>query len=88
MRDSASYFEENASFLRKDEVDGVGVTVFEIAKPAEQGKIGRGQARLRYWLDKTGAVKRLEARTRAGTFAQLDLVAGTVPSSLPTGQLG
>ncbi len=87
MRDSADYFEENASFLRKDTVDGVAVTVFEIAKPAEQGKIGRGQARLRYWLDKTGAVKRLEARTRAGTFAQLDLVDGTVPN-LPTGQLG
>ena len=88
MRDSADYFMENASFLRKDKVDGVGVTVFEIAKPAEQGKIGRGQARLRYWLDKTGAVKRLEARTRAGTFAQLDLVDGTVPNNLPTGQLG
>ncbi|GIF67960.1 hypothetical protein Ais01nite_59950 [Asanoa ishikariensis] len=86
-QDSASFFEEHASFLRKDTVDGVKVTVFEIAKPAEQGNIGRGQARMRYWLDKTGAIQRLEARTRAGTYGQIDFIDGTVPT-LPTGQLG
>ncbi|MEV4535031.1 hypothetical protein AB0J82_14490 [Asanoa sp. NPDC049518] len=86
-QDSASFFEEHASYLRKDTVGGVKVTVFEIAKPAEQGDIGRGQARMRYWLDKTGAIQRLEARTRAGTFGQIDFVDGTVPN-LPTGQLG
>jgi hypothetical protein len=86
-RDSASFFEDSASFLRKDTVDGDPVTVFEIAKAAEQGIIGRGQARMRYWVDKSGALRRLEARTRSGTFAQLDLVDGEVPS-LPTGRLG
>ncbi|SNT62193.1 hypothetical protein SAMN05421812_1148 [Asanoa hainanensis] len=86
-QDSADYFADHASFLRKDTVDGVTVTVFEIAKPAEQGNIGRGQARMRYWLDKTGAVKRVEARTRAGTFGQIDIEDATVPT-LPTGRLG
>ncbi|MEV4617196.1 hypothetical protein AB0J74_00575 [Asanoa sp. NPDC049573] len=86
-RDSASYFVDHASFLRKDKIDGVGVTVFEIAKPAEQGIIGRGQARMRYWLDKTGAVRRLEARTRSGTWAQLNLTDDTIPT-LPTAPLG
>lgn len=86
-RDTASFFEDSASFLRKDTVDGDPVTVFEIAKAAEQGIIGRGQARMRYWVDKSGALRRLEARTRSGTFAQLDLADGEVPS-LPTGQLG
>ncbi|MDG4826962.1 hypothetical protein O7635_34385 [Asanoa sp. WMMD1127] len=86
-KDSASFFVEHASFLRKDEIDGVAVTVFEIAKPAELGNVGRGQARMRYWVDKSGAVLRLEARTRAGTFGQLNLVDGTVPT-LPTGPLG
>ncbi|GIF72623.1 hypothetical protein Asi02nite_21410 [Asanoa siamensis] len=85
-KDSAKYFQEAASFLRKDEVGGVAVTVFEIAKPAEQGVIGRGQARMRYWVDKTGAVLRLEARTRTGTFAQADLVDAEVPE-LPAQQL-
>ncbi|HTF11789.1 MAG TPA: hypothetical protein VK659_26795, partial [Asanoa sp.] len=86
-KDSASYFVDHASFLRKDKIDGVAVSVFEIAKPAEQGVIGRGQARMRYWLDKTGAVRRLEARTRSGTYAQLDLTDDTVPT-LPTAPLG
>ncbi|GIF53568.1 hypothetical protein Afe04nite_81070 [Asanoa ferruginea] len=86
-KDSASYFIDHASFLRKDKIDGAGMTVFEIAKPAEQGIIGRGQARMRYWLDKTGAVRRLEARTRSGTWAQLDLTDDTVPT-LPTAPLG
>ncbi|GAA1857619.1 hypothetical protein [Asanoa iriomotensis] len=86
-RDTASFFEDSASFLRKDTIDGDPVTVFEIAKPAEQGIIGRGQARMRYWIDKSGALRRLEARTRSGTFAQLDLVDGEVPS-LPTDRLG
>jgi hypothetical protein len=86
-KDSASYFVDHASFLRKDKINGGAMTVFEIAKPAEQGIIGRGQARMRYWLDKTGAVRRLEARTRSGTWAQLDLTDDTVPT-LPTAPLG
>ncbi|MFF3868582.1 hypothetical protein [Micromonospora sp. NPDC001898] len=36
--------------------------------------------RLRYWIDKKGLLRRLELRTRLGTYAQLDLVPGRVPA--------
>ncbi|WP_405106269.1 hypothetical protein OG559_21220 [Micromonospora sp. NBC_01405] len=36
--------------------------------------------RLRYWIDKTGLLRRLELRTRLGTYAQLDLVPGRAPA--------
>lgn len=85
--DDGGALADRASWLRKDRVGKTAVTVFEIAKPAEQGNIARGQARLRYWVDKTGALRRLEARTRTGAFAQLDITAADVPY-LPTGPLG
>ncbi|MCX4471099.1 hypothetical protein OOK41_12395 [Micromonospora sp. NBC_01655] len=36
--------------------------------------------RLRYWIDRAGLLRRLELRTRLGTYAQLDLVPGRVPA--------
>ncbi|MEV4760133.1 hypothetical protein AB0J86_34235 [Micromonospora sp. NPDC049559] len=69
---------ERAGWLRQDTLDGRAVTVFEVAKPAEAGT-PRGQARVRYWLDGSGLLRRLELRTRTGAFAQLDLAPGPVP---------
>lgn len=70
---------DSASRLRQDRLDGRPVTVFEIPKEAEAG-VGRGEARLRYWVDATGLLRRLELRTRTGAFAQLDLTPGPVPA--------
>jgi hypothetical protein len=55
------------------------VTVYEILKPAERG-IQRGHARFRYWVDEEGGLRRVELRTRAGSFAQLDIAPGDVPT--------
>jgi len=85
--DDGGALADRGSFLREDVVGDVPVSVVELAKPAEKGSIARGQARLRYWIDGTGALLRLEARTRAGTFAQLDIQDGEVPI-LPSGRLG
>ncbi|MFG3704417.1 hypothetical protein ACGF7U_06735 [Micromonospora sp. NPDC047670] len=40
---------------------------------------------LRYWIDRTGVLRRLELRTRLGTWAQLDLTPGAVPRLPPVG---
>jgi hypothetical protein len=55
------------------------VTVYEIAKGADLGG-ARGAARIRYWMDRTGVLRRLELRTRTGAFAQLDITPGEVPT--------
>ena len=41
---------------------------------------------MRYWVDRSGLLRRLELRTRTGAFAQLDLVPGPVPDlpAVPT----
>jgi hypothetical protein len=70
---------DRMSWLRTDTIGGKAVTVYEILKPAERG-IQRGQARFRYWIDKDGGLRRVELRTRAGSFAQLDVTPGTVPT--------
>ncbi|MFD0823899.1 hypothetical protein ACFQ0D_37525, partial [Micromonospora zhanjiangensis] len=68
----------SAVWLRGDTIAGRPVSVFEMPKPAEAGE-PPGQARLRYWVDGGGLLRRLELRTRIGAFAQLDLDPGPVP---------
>ncbi|WP_320066982.1 hypothetical protein [Micromonospora sp. RTGN7] len=43
-------------------------------------EVGARHGRLRYWIDRAGLLRRLELRTRLGTYAQLDLVPGRVPA--------
>ncbi|SCF05352.1 hypothetical protein GA0074696_2447 [Micromonospora purpureochromogenes] len=59
--------------LRADRVAGRVVDVVELRV---QG------LRLRYWLDRTGLPRRLELRTRAGAWAQLDLTPAPVPAGI------
>lgn len=68
----------SAVWLRADTVGGRRVSVFEMPKPAEADE-PPGRARLRYWVDRTGLLRRLELRTRTGAFAHLDLRPGPVP---------
>jgi hypothetical protein len=86
-RPDADAVRARSSWLRKDEVGGLAVTVFETLMPAERG-IQRGQARVRYWVDKQGGLRRLEVRTRAGGYAQLDVTPGEVPRlpAVPAGR--
>ncbi len=70
---------ESASWLRTDSVSGVPVTVFEVRTAAEAG-LAPGLGRLRYWVDASGLLRRLEVRTRATAFGYLDVVPGTVPA--------
>lgn len=64
--------------LRQDRIDARPVTVFEIRRPTET-TAPPGQGRLRYWVDRSGALHRVELRTRTGAFAQLDIVPDRVP---------
>jgi hypothetical protein len=66
------------SFLRRDDLHGVPVTVFEIRLPGENARPGQG--RLRYWVDRTGLLLRVELRTALGAFAHLDITPATVPA--------
>ncbi|RKR87068.1 hypothetical protein BDK92_1340 [Micromonospora pisi] len=75
---SAARLRESANWLRQESLDGRPVAVFEVPKEAEVS-VGRGQARMRYWVDGDGLLRRLELRTRIGAFAQLDLAPGRVP---------
>ncbi|MEU4567365.1 hypothetical protein [Micromonospora sp. NPDC023956] len=59
-----------ATWLRRDSADKRPVDVVEVP--------GEG-APLRYWLDRTGVLRRLELRTGAGAWAQIDLVQAPVP---------
>ena len=70
--DDAVELRASAVWLRGDTLDGRSVSVFEMPKPAEAGE-PPGHARLRYWVDGAGLLRRLELRTRTGAFAQLDL---------------
>ncbi|HWG98611.1 MAG TPA: hypothetical protein VNV66_04625 [Pilimelia sp.] len=64
--------------LRGDVLAGAAVTVYEVRKEAERG-VRPGAARLRYWVDGAGVLRRLELRTRSGGFAQADVLPGRVP---------
>jgi hypothetical protein len=77
-RDSATLLRPLASKLRADRVNGVPVTVFEIRKPAERSVVP-GYGKLRYWVDSTGLIRRLEVRMRNGAYGYLTSTPGAVP---------
>jgi hypothetical protein len=77
--DDPAQLKAAGSRLRSDTVDGVHVTVFEVRKVGERGA-EPGTGRLRYWVDATGLLRRLEIRTRTGAFAYLTFT----PSDFPT----
>lgn len=77
--DDAEALREAALWLREDRLAGGPVTVYEVAKDSDVGG-GRGPARIRYWMDRDGVLRRLEVRTRTGAFAQLDVTPGDVPA--------
>ncbi|MEH0974275.1 hypothetical protein V6U77_24395, partial [Micromonospora sp. CPCC 205546] len=60
--------------IRGDTAAGKAVDVVEL-------RTSRGP--LRYWIDRSGKLRRLELRTRAGAWAQLDLTPTTVPRLIP-----
>lgn len=74
-RENAKRIREVAQWLRTDTLGGAPVTVYEIARPGGAG----GQARVRYWVDRSGGLRRLELRTLSGAYAQLDIEPGRVP---------
>lgn len=84
-RDDVAAVRAAASWLRADALAGARVTVFEVVRPGER-KSGVRDSRLRYWVDTTGALRRLEVRTTVGTFARVDLNPGDVPAiaAVPT----
>jgi hypothetical protein len=65
--------------LRADTVNGVKVTVYEIRKPPEKG-MAAGTGRLRYWVDKSGVLRRLELRTRNGAYGYVTINPTAVPA--------
>ncbi|MGN9775731.1 hypothetical protein ACTMS0_08125 [Micromonospora sp. H33] len=67
--------------IRGDSLAGTSVDVVELRASGAQ---------LRYWLDRSGLLRRLELRTRAHTWAQLDLTPGSVPrlAAAPPGTSG
>ncbi|QKW15497.1 hypothetical protein [Verrucosispora sp. NA02020] len=60
--------------IRGDSHRGVPVDVVEV-------ETARGPTR--YWVDRTGLLRRLETRTPAGAWAQLDLTTGRTPRLTP-----
>ncbi|MFG3715137.1 hypothetical protein ACIBTZ_04830 [Micromonospora sp. NPDC049460] len=56
--------------VRGDSLSGRTVDVVELRTSG---------ALLRYWIDRSGVLRRLELRTRSGAWAQLDLAPGAVP---------
>lgn len=74
-----------ARWLRRDELAGTPVDVYEIPQPAE-AELLPGQARLRYWVSRAdGVLLRLEVRGRSGGFGQLDVTPAAIP---PLGRAG
>ena len=78
-KDDPAALRQVALWLRKDTFAGSPVSVYEISKGADVGG-ARGAARIRYWMDRDGVLRRLELRTRSGAFAQLDITPGDVPT--------
>ncbi|MFF0252423.1 hypothetical protein ACFYPW_08020 [Micromonospora zamorensis] len=60
--------------VREDVTAGRTVDVVEV---------GPADARLRYWIDRDGSLRRLELRTDANAWAQLDLQPAVVPRLTP-----
>lgn len=68
-----------ASWLRTDTVAGVPVTVYEIRSAAD-ADAAPGQGLLRFWVDGSGALRRVEVRTGDSGYGYLDLTPGPVPA--------
>ncbi|WBB54118.1 hypothetical protein [Verrucosispora sp. WMMD573] len=66
-----------AQRVRGDSLAGATVDVVQV-------DTARGP--LRYWVDRSGMLRRLELPTRAGAWAQLDLAPGRVPRLTPPKQ--
>ncbi|GIF79147.1 hypothetical protein [Catellatospora bangladeshensis] len=81
--DDAEHIRKHGRRLRVDLLDGKPVGVFELPTAVE-ANVPAGLARMRYWVDNTGVLKRLELRTATGGFAQLDLALDKRPPTLPT----
>ncbi|SCL69617.1 hypothetical protein GA0070606_5137 [Micromonospora citrea] len=62
--------------VRGDSLAGKSVDVVELRT---------SRALLRYWIDRSGLLRRLELRTRPGAWAQLDLAPGATPRLPPVG---
>jgi hypothetical protein len=77
--DSQDALRGNASFLRTDLLGGVPVLVVEVRQTSEAGAVP-GTGRLRYWVDRTGLLRRIEVRTRHGGYGWLDIAPAAVPS--------
>jgi hypothetical protein len=67
-----------AATLRTDKLNGTKVTVYEIRKPTE-ALTPAGGGRLRYWVDHTGKLLRLELRTRSGAYGYVTINPAAVP---------
>ncbi|WP_155374649.1 hypothetical protein [Catellatospora vulcania] len=80
--DDADHIAKHGRRLRVDLLDKVPVGVFELPSAVE-ANVPAGQARMRYWVDNAGVLKRLELRTATGGFAQLDLDLDEKPPTLP-----
>ncbi|MEH1099385.1 hypothetical protein V6V16_09455, partial [Micromonospora sp. CPCC 205561] len=63
--------------VRGDTLAGRAVDVVELRAPGGP---------LRYWVDRSGELRRVELRTRAGAWAQLDLTPATVPRLAPVAE--
>ncbi|GHJ44868.1 hypothetical protein Cs7R123_22100 [Catellatospora sp. TT07R-123] len=70
--DDAAHIRQHGRRLRVDVLRGVPVGVFELPTAVEVN-VPAGMARMRYWVDNSGVLQRLELRTATGGFAQLDL---------------
>lgn len=82
QRDDVKRIKSMARRLRVDVLNGVPMGVFELPNNVEQ-QWAPGSARVRYWLDNSGVLGRLEVRTQTGGFAQLDLALGATVPALP-----
>lgn len=81
--DDAAHIRTHARRLRVDVLNGVPVGVFELPTALET-HAPPGKARLRFWMDNSGVLRRLELRTVTGGFAQLDLDLTKRPPMLPS----
>jgi hypothetical protein len=78
-RDDPAYLRSAAVWLRADTIGGTQVAVYEIPKPEERG-LPAGNARMRYWIDTSGVLRRVEVRSRTGGYGRLELnQAGPTP---------
>jgi hypothetical protein len=74
----AAKLRPRASWLRTDTLAGVPVTVYEVRGPGETGT-PPGQGLLRYWVDGSGVLRRVQVRTGDHAFGYLDVTPGPVP---------